>query len=141
MLNKFTPTTYLYLHSLGIIHTLEETIHTLFLYAWLKLYSILYTLEGTYTPLLYTLGDSFRPVCGTPMMYAVHPIFNCVLLRKFFGFNHPFPKITYQITAVLQMSNRFLLQEIEKRTVFSNYREDFFLSNATFSHSGSLILP
>ena len=32
-----------------------------------KTLRLLYTLEGTYTPLLYTLGGSFRPVCGTPL--------------------------------------------------------------------------
>ena len=74
----YHTTTYLYLHSLGTNHTLEETLYTLFLCAWVELYSFLYTLEGTYTPLLYTLGGSFRPVCGTPMRVCCTPHFNCV---------------------------------------------------------------
>ena len=73
----YTYNTYLYLHYLGT-NTLEETIYTLFLYASIELYSLLYTLECTYTLLMYTVGGSFRPVCGTPMSVSVHPIFNGV---------------------------------------------------------------
>ena len=86
LIYTYCATTFLYLRCLGTIHNLEATMFSFFLYVCVELYSILYTLEGTYTPLLYILGVIFRPACGIPMsVYCIYIPILTVYINKWYA--------------------------------------------------------